>query len=140
MIVKMKLAMSALCRPCLKQDREIERILKAQEQIKREFKVDRILKKIKVLEGIVQENVLHQSKLKWAQAYDKYSLFKVTDEPSESDEAVEKEGTAGRVTFQNFEQINFDPTEGEEMQEMADADPKNVPRSRKSNVARQSAS
>ena len=44
--------------------------------MKREFKVDRILKKIKVLEGVVYENVLHSSKRKYSAAYDKYSLFK----------------------------------------------------------------
>ena len=50
--------------------------------MKKEFKVDRILKKIKVLEGIVHENVLHYNKLKYSEAYDKYSLFKAIDEPS----------------------------------------------------------
>ena len=49
--------------------------------MKKEFKVDRILKKIKVLEGIVEENVLHYNQLKYSDAYDKYSLFKTTKEP-----------------------------------------------------------
>ena len=44
--------------------------------MKDEFKVDRILKKLKVLEGIVKENVLKQNELEWAQAYDKYSIFR----------------------------------------------------------------
>ena len=50
-------------------------VLKAQKAIESEFKVDSILKKIKVLEGVVQENVLHKDLLDWAEAYDKHSLF-----------------------------------------------------------------
>ena len=39
------------------------RMLKDQADMKDEFKVDRILKKLKVLEGIVKENVLKQNEL-----------------------------------------------------------------------------
>ena len=37
--------------------------------------MDQILKKIKVLEGIVQENVLLYDKSKWIEAYKKYRFF-----------------------------------------------------------------
>ena len=56
----MKLAQNRLCRPCFKQDKPMREILQAQKSIKREFKVDRILKKIKALEGLVQENFMLQ--------------------------------------------------------------------------------
>ena len=49
--------------------------------MKDEFRVDRILKKLKTLEGIVKENVLKQDELKWARAYDKYSLFERKETP-----------------------------------------------------------
>ena len=72
----MKLATNKICRPCIKSDSQIMQVLKEQTDIKDEFKVDRILKKLKVLEGIIKENILKQSELEWAQAYDKYSIFR----------------------------------------------------------------
>ena len=60
-------------------------VLKDQSHMKDEFKVDRILKKLKVLEGVIKENVLKQNELKWAQAYDKYSLFRPKTRQEEPD-------------------------------------------------------
>ena len=53
----------------------------AQKQIKGEFRVDHILKKLKVLEGVVKEQLLLSDEMKWDEAYKKYSLFKI-DEPT----------------------------------------------------------
>ena len=80
--------------------------------MKRQFKVDRILKKIKVLEGIVYENVLHSKKEKYSAAYDKYSLFKnerdVTDlYPRKEDNEAEENGETKHITFQNIDQSNI---------------------------------
>ena len=71
--------------------------------MKNEFKVDRLLKKLKVLEGIVKENVLKQNELEWAQAYDKYSIFRPKNRlEQQADEAVETQGKYERVIAKNF--------------------------------------
>ena len=44
-------------------------------EIKSEFRIDKLLTKLKVLEGIVKAELLLSDELKWQQAYDKYGLF-----------------------------------------------------------------
>ena len=47
-----------------------------QKNLKKEFRVDKILKKLKTIEGIVKENVLPKESINWNDAYIKYSMFK----------------------------------------------------------------
>ena len=71
---------SKICRPCFKVDEKKLKIAEAQTEMKREFRVDLLLKKLKVLEGIVKDQVLLEDELKWKTAFDKYSLF-ISNEP-----------------------------------------------------------
>ena len=56
LVVRMKLARWRLC-PCFKPDERYRKVLNAQKNILGDFKVDRILKKIQALEGIVTEHL-----------------------------------------------------------------------------------
>ena len=63
LFVKLKLAQSRLCRPCFTKDKFLSKAALAQNDLKKEYRVDHLLKKVKVLEGIVRENVLQQDEL-----------------------------------------------------------------------------
>ena len=81
--MKLKLAQSRLCRPCFTKVKFLTKVALAQNDLKKEYRVDHLLKKLKVLEGIVRENVLQQDELKWNKAYIKYSLFKHVEEDTQ---------------------------------------------------------
>ena len=76
LFVMMKLAQSKLCRPCFSSKSNIRKIVSEQTNLKKEFRVDKILKKLNTLEGIVKESVLPKDQLDWHDAYIKFSLFK----------------------------------------------------------------
>ena len=58
-----------LCRICLRLDKKTLEMASAEKEMKREFRVDKILKKLKVLEGVVKDQLLLSDELKWNQAY-----------------------------------------------------------------------
>ena len=66
---------NTLCRPCFKLDKTELKMISNNKEIKSEFRVDKLLTKLKVLEGIVKAELLLSDELKWQQAYDKYGLF-----------------------------------------------------------------
>ena len=59
-----------MCRPCIKLDKTELRIVGNNKEIKQEFRVDKLLTKLKVLEGIVKDKLLFSDELKWQKAYD----------------------------------------------------------------------
>ena len=75
LFVMMKLAQNKLCRPCFSSRSSIRKLVSEQKNLKKEFRIDKMLKKIKTLEGIVKECVLPKEQLDWNHAYFKYSMF-----------------------------------------------------------------
>ena len=70
MIIRLKAANNILCKPFFKLSQEDLQVSSNTKMIKQEFRVDKILTKLKVLEGIVKEELLLSDELKWKEAYD----------------------------------------------------------------------